>query len=171
MTRSTDMQIQQRFIRAGCPGVCARARCAEGKSPGWPALPVCCSKAGAPMVHTRLNQLSWQSPVRRPGSSILPGQCVGSFSEDCLGQRQRPPPVAETGSCCWGRGLQDASAAQGVKQMQGAATRIPYFHVRRGITDALARQIVIFSSNLLKILDYFLLHSCGSACNPFSVGL
>ena len=26
-------------------------------------------------------------------------------------QRQRPPPVAETGSCCWGRGLQDASAA------------------------------------------------------------
>ena len=39
-------------------------------------------------------------------------------------QRQRPPPVAETGSCCWGRGLQDASAAQGTKQMQGAATRI-----------------------------------------------
>ena len=39
-------------------------------------------------------------------------------------QRQRPPPVAETGSCCWGRGLQDASAAQGTKQMQGAAKRI-----------------------------------------------
>ena len=39
-------------------------------------------------------------------------------------QRQRPPPVAETGSRCWGRGLQDASAAQGTKQMQGAATRI-----------------------------------------------
>ena len=39
-------------------------------------------------------------------------------------QRQRPPPVAETGSCCWGRGLQDASAAQGTKQIQGAATRI-----------------------------------------------
>ena len=39
-------------------------------------------------------------------------------------QRQRPPPVAETGSCCWGRGLQDASAVQGTKQMQGAATRI-----------------------------------------------
>ena len=32
--------------------------------------------------------------------------------------------MAETGSCCWGRGLQDASAAQGTKQMQGAATRI-----------------------------------------------
>ena len=38
-------------------------------------------------------------------------------------QRQRPPPVAETGSCRWGRGLQDASVAQGTKQMQGAATR------------------------------------------------
>ena len=42
---------------------------------------------------------------------------------DGKGQRQRPPPVAEVGSCCWGRGLQDASAAQGTKQMQGAATR------------------------------------------------
>ena len=31
--------------------------------------------------------------------------------------------MAETGSCCWGRGLQDASAAQGTKQMQEAATR------------------------------------------------
>ena len=39
-------------------------------------------------------------------------------------QRRRPPPAAETGRSCWGRGLQDASAAQGTKQMQGAATRI-----------------------------------------------
>ena len=31
--------------------------------------------------------------------------------------------MAETGRSCWGRGLQDASAAQGTKQMQGAATR------------------------------------------------
>ena len=38
-------------------------------------------------------------------------------------QRRRPPPAAETGRSCWGRGLQDASAAQGTKQMQGAATR------------------------------------------------
>ena len=36
-------------------------------------------------------------------------------------QRQRPPPVADTGSCCWGRGQQDASNAQ---RMLGAATRI-----------------------------------------------
>lgn len=48
----------------------------------------------------------------------------GNFPEpDGEEQRQRPPPVAETGSCCWGRGLQDASATQGTKQMQGAATR------------------------------------------------
>ena len=40
----------------------------------------------------------------------------------CL-QRRRPPPVADTGRSCWGSGLQDASAAQGTKQTQGAATR------------------------------------------------
>ena len=38
-------------------------------------------------------------------------------------QRRRPRPVAETGRSCWGSGLQDASAAQGTKQTQGAATR------------------------------------------------
>ena len=38
-------------------------------------------------------------------------------------QRQRPPPVAETGRSCWGSGQQDASAAQGTKRMLGAATR------------------------------------------------
>ena len=27
-------------------------------------------------------------------------------------QRQRPPPAAETGSCCWGRGQQDASDSE-----------------------------------------------------------
>ena len=40
----------------------------------------------------------------------------------CL-QRRRPPPAADTGRSCWGSGLQDASAAQGTKQTQGAATR------------------------------------------------
>ena len=38
-------------------------------------------------------------------------------------QRRRPPPAADTGRSCWGSGLQDASAAQGTKQTQGAATR------------------------------------------------
>ena len=38
-------------------------------------------------------------------------------------QRRRPRPVAETGRSCWGSGLQDASAVQGTKQTQGAATR------------------------------------------------
>ena len=38
-------------------------------------------------------------------------------------QRRRPPPAAETGRSCWSRGLQDASAAQGTKQTQGAAIR------------------------------------------------
>ena len=38
-------------------------------------------------------------------------------------QRRRPPPAADTGRSCWGSGLQDASAAQGTKQTQDAATR------------------------------------------------
>ena len=38
-------------------------------------------------------------------------------------QRRRPPPAADTGRSCWGSGLQDASASQGTKQTQGAATR------------------------------------------------
>ena len=38
-------------------------------------------------------------------------------------QRRRPRPVAETGRSCWGSGLQNASAVQGTKQTQGAATR------------------------------------------------
>ena len=37
-----------------------------------------------------------------------------------LGQRRRPPPVAETGRHCWGSGQQDASKAL---RMLGAATR------------------------------------------------
>ena len=46
----------------------------------------------------------------------------GARSFICL-QRRRPRPVAETGRSCWGSGLQDASAVQGTKQTQGAATR------------------------------------------------
>ena len=38
-------------------------------------------------------------------------------------QRRRPPPAADAGRSCWGSGLQDASASQGTKQTQGAATR------------------------------------------------
>ena len=37
-----------------------------------------------------------------------------------VGQRRRPPPVAETGRSCWGRGQQYASKA---KRMLGTATR------------------------------------------------
>ena len=64
-----------------------------------------------------------------PFKRICHGQWVGSFSEDRpLGwgpvaarqwggrwnglQQQRPPPVAETGSRCWGRGQQDASECE-----------------------------------------------------------
>ena len=38
-------------------------------------------------------------------------------------QQRRPPPVAETGRSCWGRGQQDTSAAQGTKWTLGTATR------------------------------------------------
>ena len=40
-----------------------------------------------------------------------------------LGQRRRPPPVAETGKSCWGSGQQDASAKPCTKRTLGAATR------------------------------------------------
>ena len=40
------------------------------------------------------------------------------------GQQRRPPPAAETGSRCWGRGQQDVSAFQSTKRMLGAATRL-----------------------------------------------
>ena len=39
-------------------------------------------------------------------------------------QQRRPPPVAETGRSCWGRGQQDTSAAQGTKWSLGTATRL-----------------------------------------------
>ena len=48
----------------------------------------------------------------------------------CL-QRRRPPPAADAGRSRWGRGLQDASAAQGAKQTQGAATRTGVSGVQR----------------------------------------
>ena len=38
-------------------------------------------------------------------------------------QRRRPPPVADEGRSCWGRGQQDASARLCTKQTLGAATR------------------------------------------------
>jgi len=39
-------------------------------------------------------------------------------------QQRRPPPAAETGRSCWGRGQQDTSAAQGTKWSLGTATRL-----------------------------------------------
>ena len=38
-------------------------------------------------------------------------------------QQRRPPPAADTGRSCWGRGQQDTSAAQGTKWTLGTATR------------------------------------------------
>ena len=39
-------------------------------------------------------------------------------------QQRRPPPAADTGRSCWGRGQQDTSAAQGTKWSLGTATRL-----------------------------------------------
>ena len=44
----------------------------------------------------------WQSPQSERFRQRLPYQ----------GQRRRPPPVAETGRSCWGRGQQDASGSE-----------------------------------------------------------
>ena len=54
--------------------------------------------------------------------------------------------MAETGSCCWGRGLQEASAAQGTKQMQGAATRT----YRMNLLETLA--LLTFILTLLSLI-------------------
>ena len=79
-------------------------------------------------------------PCKNKTPSELPlrgGSCVSAYCPCTSGcqatcrdsmlllplQRRRPPPAAETGRSCWSRGLQDASAAQGTKQTQGAAIR------------------------------------------------
>ena len=76
-------------------------------------------------------------------SGADPGRTAGSFSSECPGggaparkrwggtgalQRQRPPPAAETGSCRWGRGQQDASdseAAAGCRNPSLFAEKAP----------------------------------------------
>jgi len=51
--------------------------------------------------------------------------------------------VAETGRSCWGNGLQDASAAQGTKQTQGAATRrLPRFESSGDLAALNARYLL-----------------------------
>ena len=47
-------------------------------------------------------------PLPRGGLGI-PQSFASSPEAPPLGQRRRPPPAAETGSRCWGRGQQDAS--------------------------------------------------------------
>ena len=58
-------------------------------------------------------------------------------------QQRRPPPAAETGRSCWGRGQQDTSAAQGTKWSLGTATRLsaatsffPFRQPLRGLKGA-----------------------------------
>ena len=51
------------------------------------------------------------------------GEAVNRRSEKNVQQR-RPPPAADTGRSCWGRGQQDTSAAQGTKWSLGTATRL-----------------------------------------------
>ena len=51
------------------------------------------------------------------------GEAVNWRNEKNVQQR-RPPPAAETGRSCWGRGQQDTSAAQGTKWSLGTATRL-----------------------------------------------
>ena len=51
------------------------------------------------------------------------GGAVNRRSEKNVQQR-RPPPAADTGRSCWGRGQQDTSAAQGTKWTLGTATRL-----------------------------------------------
>ena len=58
-------------------------------------------------------------------------------------QQRRPPPAADTGRSCWGRGQQDTSAAQGTKWSLGTATRLsaatsffPFRLLLRGLKGA-----------------------------------
>ena len=67
-------------------------------------------------------QLQPLAPLRGAAAAAAEGP-INRRSEKKV-QRRRPPPAADTGRSCWGSGLQDASAAQGTKQTQGAATRL-----------------------------------------------
>ena len=83
--------------------VCAACR---WTAPCWP-LPCAASR-----------WRSWRGVKVRAGlwagsfSSECPGSgapCVSTGAEPWVLQLQRPPPMAETGSCSWGRGQRDAS--------------------------------------------------------------
>ena len=53
---------------------------------------------------------------------IIGGAVNGRSTKNA--QQRRPPPAADTGRSCWGRGQQDTSATQGTKWTLGTATRL-----------------------------------------------
>ena len=83
---------------------------------------------GAPALFVGWARLRTTSQSRCRSTAPLVGEPLAkrrSFTEcqslPSIGQRRRPPPVAEAGRSCWGRGQQYASKA---KRMLGAATRV-----------------------------------------------
>ena len=83
---------------------------------------------GAPALFVGQARLRTTSQSRCRSTAPLVGEPLAkrrSFTEcqslPSIGQRRRPPPVAEAGRSCWGRGQQYASKA---KRMLGTATRV-----------------------------------------------
>ena len=72
------------------------------------------------LLRSRLYALAERKVLRKRNTI---GGAVNRRSEKNVQQR-RPPPAADTGRSCWGRGQQDTSAAQGTKWTLGTATRL-----------------------------------------------
>ena len=72
-------------------------------------------------VSPKVTERAHPAPLRGAAAAAAEGPSNRRSAKKV--QRRRPPPAADAGRSCWGSGLQDASAAQGTKQTQGAATR------------------------------------------------
>ena len=75
-------------------------------------------------------------------------------------QQRRPPPAADTGRSCWGRGQQDTSAAQGTKWSLGTATRLSaatsFFRFDNSFGIIKGEQPLIRASRASKVAGAFL---------------
>ena len=76
------------------------------------------------------------------------------------GQPFRPPPVAEAGRNCWGRGQQDASESE---QTLGAATRVQRAHWRAGQAHAKQKSLLLRETTVPRGLGQVTLQTDRSA--------
>ena len=76
-------------------------------------------KKASASLHAFLCSADWKPP---PGALL--SHCDFKSEKRKNVQQRRPPPAADTGRSCWGRGQQDTSAVRGTKWTLGTATRL-----------------------------------------------